>query len=188
VRALIGCADSKLAEKLVQALSDSGRVETVGVAATPAEAAEKAAALKPDVAVIDVNMGGELRGMDTGLALQRSGSSTGLVMISPTGDRGRLEEMPAGMGTEWSYLLAETAEEPGGLAYAAQCAAWSIPVVDPKVDRGRPAARPGRPEKSRTAPPAVPGAAKASNDHGSGWQGAVQTFSLPGADGPATFR
>ena len=147
------------------------------MATTPAEAAEKAAALKPDVAVFDVDLGGELRGIDVGLALRNSASSPGLVMVSPYNDRQRLEEMPAGMGLEWSYLLTETAMKPGGLAYAAQCAAWSVPVVDPKVDQVRPAARPGRREKSRTIPPIVPGAAKASDAGGAGWRRAVQTFS-----------
>ena len=130
----------KLAERLAEDLAGCRRVEAVGIATTPAEAARKAAALKPDVAVLDVGLGGVMRGIDTGLALRHSGVNPGLLMLSPYDDRQRLGEMPAGMGTEWSCLFTETAMEPGALAYALQCAAWSVPVVDPKVDQVRPAA------------------------------------------------
>ena len=174
VRALIGCADLRLVGKLLKALAGSSRVEAVGVATTPAEAAEQAAALRPDVAVFDVDLGGEMRGINTGLALRKSGSVPGLVMLSPENERQRLKAMPPGMGSEWSCLFTESATEADGLAYAAQCAAWSIPVVDPKLGQIGPGARPPR----RSLP-------KASDAHKARWRGAVQRFSASGATGPA---
>ena len=185
VRALIGCPDLKLAERLAEELAGCGRVEAVGVATTPAEAARKAAALKPDVAVLDVGLGGGMRGIDTGLALRHSGVKAGLVMLSPYDDRQRLEEMPAGMGTEWSCLFTETAMEPGALAYALQCAAWSVPVVDPKMDQVRPAAGSASWNERRAARLADRGAARTPGSHAAGWRGVVQTFSLPHGGGPA---
>jgi len=185
VRILIGCADLKLAERLAEKLAGCSRVEAVGVATTPAEAARKAAALKPDVAVLDVDLGGDMRGMDTGMALRHSGGNPGLVMLSPNDDCHRLGEMPAGMGTEWSCLFTETAMEPGALAYALQCAAWSVPVVDPKVDRVRPAGgSAGRHEKRPTRLAGRSGVGTPGS-HAAGWSGAVQTFSLSHGGGPA---
>lgn len=175
VRALIACADGKLVRKLLKALAGSSRVEAVGVATTPAQAAEQAAALRPDVAVFHVDLGGEMRGIDTGLALRKSGSVPGLVMLSSESERQRLKTMPPGMGSEWSCLFAETATEPDGLAYAAQCAAWSIPVVDPKLGRVWREARP--PRRGLPKPP---------DARGSGWRGAIERFSASGAAEPAS--
>ena len=185
VRALIGCPDLKLAERLAEELTGCPRVEAVGVATTPAEAARKVAALKPDVAVLDVGLGGDMRGIDTGLALQHSGVNPGLLMLSPYDDRQRLGEMPAGMGTEWSCLFTETAMEPGALAYALQCAAWSVPVVDPKMDQVRPAADSVSWNERRAARLAGRGAAGTAGSHASGWRGAVQTFSPSHGGGPS---
>ena len=185
VRALIGCPDLKLAERLAEKLAGCSRVEAVGVATTPAEVARKAAALKPDVAVLDVDLGGDMRGMDTGMALRHSGGNPGLVMLSPYDDRQRLEEMPAGMGTEWSCLFTETAMEPGALAYALQCAAWSVPVVDPKVDRVRPAGGSAGRHEKRPARLAGRRGVGTPGSHAAGWRGAVQTFSLSHGGGPA---
>ena len=175
VRALIACADPELADRLAGALAGS-RVETVGVVATRAAAARDAAALKPDVAVFDADLGGGMRGIDGGLALRSSGSIPSLVVLCPHSDVQRLTGAPAGMGSEWSCLLTETAVQPGRLAYAVQCAAWSVPVVDPKIGQPRPAAA-GRKAKRRTA-------AGVSDSYQSGWNRAVQTFSLSRAGAP----
>ena len=176
VRVLIGCADLKLAERLAEEIASCSRVEAIGIATTPAEAARKAAALKPDVAVLDVDLGGDMRGLDTGMALRHAGVNLGLLMLSPYDDRHRPGEMPAGMGTDWSCLFTETAMEPGALAHALQCAAWSVPMVDPKMDQVRPAVRLASRRTVGTAASRV-----------TGWRGAVQTFSLPHSGGSAAL-
>jgi len=180
IRTLIGCADPELAGRLVGALSGSPRVEAVGVAATPAEAAAKVAALRPDVVVFDIDLGGEMRGLEAGLALRRSAASPGLVMIAPDDDPGYLKGNSAGMGSEWSCLFTETAMQPGGLAYAAQCAAAAIPVVDPKLDWTRRDARRAERATSRAGPRAGAAADSYQNE----WRGTIKTVSLPGSDGP----
>ena len=174
----------KLAERLAEELAGCSRVEAVGIATTPTEAARKTAVLKPDVAVLDVDLGGDMRGIDAGLALRHSGVNPGLLMLSPNDDRHRPGKMPAGMGTEWSWLFTETAVEPGALAYALQCAAWSVPVVDPKMDQIRPTAGFASWNERRTARFAGRGAAGTPGGHAVGWHGAVQTFSLPHGGGP----
>lgn len=187
VRALIGCADVELAGRLVGALAGCAGVEAVGVATTPAEAARKAAALKPDVAVFDIDMGGEMRGVDAGLALRNCGSGPGLVMLSRYDDRHRLKEMPNGMGSEWSCLFTESAMVPGSLARAAQCAAWSIPVVDPKLREMGIGVRPGAPDAGRAARSRGRRPARASDGDAEGWQGSMQTISGSVADGSAAL-
>jgi len=185
VRALIGCADVELAGRLVGALAGCTGVEAVGVATTPAEAARKAAALKPDVAVFDVDMGGEMRGVHAGLALRNSGSGPGLLMLSKYNDRHRLKEMPGGMGSEWSCLFTESAMAPGSLAHAAQCAAWSIPVVDPKLREMGIGARPGAPGAGRAARSRGRRPARASEGDTEGWQVSMQTIAASVPDAPA---
>ena len=185
VRVLIGCADLKLAERLAEELAGCSRVEAVGIATTPAEAARKTAVLKPDVAVLDVDLGGDMRGIDAGLALRHSGVNPGLLILSPNDDRHRPGKMPAGMGTEWSCLFTETAMEPGALAYALQCAAWSVPVVDPKMDQVRAAAAFASSNERRTARLAGRRAAGTPGGIAAGWRGAVQTFSLSHGGGPS---
>ena len=180
IRTLIGCSDPQLAARLVGALSGSSNVEAVGIAGTPAEAAEKAKALRPDVVVFDVDLGGEMRGLEAGLALRKSPKAPGVVMIAPDNDPGCLKGRSAGMGSEWSCLFTETAVQPGGLAYAAQCAAWAVPVVDPKLDwAARDARRTPRPAARPDLRPAP-----ASDSYQDGWRGALRTVSVSETGGP----
>ena len=115
VRALIACADPDRASRIIGALEGT-RVEAVGVATTSAAAARDMAALKPDVAVFDSDLGGEMRGIDAGLELRNSGSNPGLVVLCPDDDRHRLNDVPSGLGSEWSCLLTETAMQPSSQA------------------------------------------------------------------------
>jgi len=75
--------------------------------------------------------------------------------------------------------------EPGALAYVLQCAAWSVPMVDPKMDQVRPAAGFASSNERRTARLADRRAAGTSGGIAAGWRGAVQTFSLSHGGGPS---
>ncbi len=172
VQTIVGCSDPRLLQSLAGALNGSPRVDVIGVATSRAEAVEKAARLRPDAVVMDIDLDGELNGIGAGLALRTDWASPGVVVVSPHNDPSSLETMPPGLGCDWSYILRDTAAEPGRLAYAVQCAAWSIPTVDPKVDRKGLGTRAYR----RKAPAPVRPAGK------DGWRGAVRTFSLSSID------
>jgi DNA-binding NarL/FixJ family response regulator len=56
-------------------------IDVVGVASTGAEAVQKAAALRPDVALVDIDLGGE-SGFDVARRLRRGAESAPVILIS----------------------------------------------------------------------------------------------------------
>ena len=91
--------------------------------------------MRPDVVIIDIDLGYELGGIDTAFALRKINPSIGIVIVSPYSDPERLAMIPTGLGLEWSYVLTATAHIPELLAKAIQGASWGIPYIDERIDR-----------------------------------------------------
>jgi DNA-binding NarL/FixJ family response regulator len=98
-------------------------------------AVERTALLRPDVAIIDIDLGYELGGIDAAFALRKISPTLGIVIVSPYSDPERLAMVPTGLGLEWSYVLTSTARKLELLAKAIQGAAWGIAFIDPRIDR-----------------------------------------------------
>jgi DNA-binding NarL/FixJ family response regulator len=98
-------------------------------------AVERAVLLRPDVAIIDIDLGYELGGIDTAFALRKINPTIGIVIVSPYTDPERLAMVPTGLGLEWSYVLTATARTPELLAKAIQGSSWGIPYIDERIDR-----------------------------------------------------
>ena len=134
---LVAGNNQRFVEGISELLKGRESLRVVGTALDRTGAAERLVLLRPDVIVIDINLDYELGGIDTSFALRRISPATSFVLVSPYRDPERLSMVPRGLGLEWSYILTATAENGNELARAIRGAAWSIPYIDPAVDRTR---------------------------------------------------
>jgi DNA-binding NarL/FixJ family response regulator len=170
----------KFIEKISRLLAGRESVQLLCGARDRAEAAERAVLLKPDVIVIDINLDYELGGIDTAFALRRIAPSTAFVLISPFSDPERLSMVPRGLGLEWSYLLDTTAEDGEELAKAVRNASWSIPYIDPRIDRRQVGQLQGKARQAVAEVMRAPGQrGRAAKNLGGEWHGNVEKFRLP---------
>lgn len=91
--------------------------------------------MRPDVAIVDIDLGYDLGGIDVAFALRKINPTLGIVIVSPYSDPERLAMVPTGLGLEWSYVLTATARQPEKLAKAIQVATWGVPYIGERIDR-----------------------------------------------------
>ena len=118
---------------VVTTLSAQEDLEVVGEADTGEEAIEVAESLAPDVVLMDIELGGELNGIEAGLAIKTASPATGIVLLSYHDEMqfltSKLEERPAG----WSYLLKQNVKDTEALVRAIKGASWGLVVVDSQL-------------------------------------------------------
>lgn len=148
VRTMLVCTNINLTGRLLATLSGNRRVEIVGVVSKNEDARRLITEVHPDVVVLYQGLNVRVE-----LALpepmqRRSVAVPGVVVLLPESEDARIAEILSNLDPGRSYLLIGTALRPGELSYAAQCTAWSVPVVDPKLygftSQGRENVRPRR--------------------------------------------
>lgn len=134
-KVMIAARSARFIETLADSVNKSSASETIGGAQDRESAVERAVLLRPDVVIIDIDLGYELGGIDAAFALRKINPAVGIVIVSPYSDPERLAMIPTGLGLEWSYVLTATARTPELLAKAIQGASWGIPFIDERIDR-----------------------------------------------------
>ncbi|MDP6667076.1 MAG: hypothetical protein QF357_06710 [Dehalococcoidia bacterium] len=134
-KVMIAARSARFIETLADAVGKSRTSKMLGGAQDRDSAVERAVLLRPDVAIIDIDLGYELGGIDTAFALRKINPTIGIVIVSPYTDPERLAMVPTGLGLEWSYVLTATARTPELLAKAIQGSSWGIPYIDERIDR-----------------------------------------------------
>ena len=134
-KVMIAARSARFIETIAESVSKNPLTAITGGAQDRESAIERAVLLRPDVAIIDIDLGYELGGIDAAFALRKISPTLGIVIVSPYSDPERLAMVPTGLGLEWSYVLTSTARKPELLAKAIQGAAWGIPFIDPRIDR-----------------------------------------------------
>ncbi|MFO7773240.1 MAG: response regulator transcription factor [Dehalococcoidia bacterium] len=120
-------------EMLVGALSRQGSLEVVDMA----DDAEKAIALarksKPDVIVMDIELAGEMDGIDAALVIKRESPEIGIVILSSHDDPRYVTSLPLGESMGWAYLLKRTVRDVSTVIQAIEGCARGMVVLDPVV-------------------------------------------------------
>ena len=120
-------------EMLVDALSRKGGLEVVGTT----DDAEKAIALarqtKPDVMLMDIELAGEMDGIDAALAIKRENPEIGIVILSAHDNPRYVTSLPLGESTGWAYLLKQTVRDVSTVVQAIEGCARGMVVMDPAV-------------------------------------------------------
>jgi len=107
--------------EVVEAVSDGNRaIETAGL-------------LRPDVILMDIELGSEPNGIAAGRAIKQEHPEIGIVILSSHRERQYLSLVAAEESSGWSYLLKQSVSDAGALARAVEGAASGLVVMDPTV-------------------------------------------------------
>lgn len=116
---------------LVDVLRRDDGLDLVGAFGDGQAAVAAAAELKPDVALLDLDLGGHPDGLVTGLTLRRSLPSVGLVVLSNHAVPRLLASLPGDGAHGWSYLLKRSVWDVDSLRRAVHGAASGRITLDP---------------------------------------------------------
>ncbi len=122
---------------LVAVLAQQPQLEVVGDFATAADALAAAPALQPDVALLDIELGGGGNGIAVGMELRRMKPEIGILLLSNHGDAELLAGVTLDHLAGWSYLLKRSVADASALIRAIEGAASGLVVLDPELIRRR---------------------------------------------------
>jgi DNA-binding NarL/FixJ family response regulator len=94
---------------------------------------ETAGRLRPDVILMDIELGSEPNGIAAGRAIKLEHPEIGIVILSSHRERQYLSLVAAEESSGWSYLLKQSVSDAGALALAVEGAASGLVVMDPTV-------------------------------------------------------
>lgn len=101
---------------------------------------------RPDVAILDIDLGGGETGVQVGLRMRQVRPEIGIVLLSNYDAPGVLTALPRGDADGWSYLLKKSVAQVSTIVHAIQATHARLMVLDPHLAN---ALRPR--EKSRLA-------------------------------------
>jgi len=120
-------------EMLVGALSRQGGIEVVGTADDAGQAIELARSRKPDVIVMDIELEGEMDGIDAALEIKKEDPGIGIVILSAHDDPRYVTSLPLGESNGWAYLLKHSVRDLSALVLAIEGCARGMVVMDPSL-------------------------------------------------------
>ncbi|MDE3075094.1 MAG: response regulator transcription factor [Chloroflexota bacterium] len=116
-------------------LSQHSRLEVVGSFGDAQAAVEEIPALEPEVAVLDIDLGGGPNGIQVGLAVREKLPNAGIVLLSNHANPELLSVLPQDAISGWSYLLKRSVSDVEALERAIEGAAEGMVVLDPRLVR-----------------------------------------------------
>jgi DNA-binding NarL/FixJ family response regulator len=125
--------DEPLYRDLLCAWLERAGFVVVGVFADPVSALRVTPALSPDVALLDIELGSSVSGVEIGIGLRRSMPSLGIVLLSNHMRPHLLTVLPGDVAGGWSYLSKRTVSDLDALSRAITGAAEGLVVFDAAV-------------------------------------------------------
>ncbi|MBI3969218.1 MAG: response regulator transcription factor [Chloroflexi bacterium] len=115
------------------ALSRHPSLEVVGTFPDGESALEAAPALRPRAALLDIELGSSLNGIQVGLRLRQLLPDLGIVLLSNHGDINFLTALSEEAIGGWSYLLKKSVSDVETLTRAVEGATGRLVVLDPQL-------------------------------------------------------
>ena len=135
-RILIVEDEALFGELLSRTLTAEPGLEVVGMATDGAEAVRLAGELNPDAVIMDIELPGEMDGIDAALKIKKSNHRTGIVILSIHKDRRYVSSLPLSENPGWAYLLKQTVPDLASVMRAIQGSVDGLVVLDPEVVAG----------------------------------------------------
>ena len=133
IRVLI-CEDEALFRDLLQtSLSAFDQINVVGAVDNGADAIRRAAELKPDVVLMDIELGSEPNGIRAGHEIKSHNASIGIVILSMHVEKEYLATIPASRAAGWSYLRKQSVRDKTSLVRVIEGASWGLVTMDPSI-------------------------------------------------------
>jgi DNA-binding NarL/FixJ family response regulator len=113
------------------------QLEVVGDYASAQQALDQVPALQPTIALIDIELGGSMNGVQLGLLLREKLPELGIVLLSNVRAPRLLASIPPREVGGWSYLLKRSVRDATVLRRAIDGAASGLVTLDPSLVAGR---------------------------------------------------
>ncbi len=120
-------------ELLQRTLASEPGLEVVGVAHDAKSAIQLAEGTTPDVVLMDIELPGEMDGIEAGIQIKQARPQTGIVILSIHNDRRYVTSLPLEQHSGWSYLLKQSVPDVTTLVRAIQGSMAGMVVLDPAV-------------------------------------------------------
>jgi len=133
IRIIIVDDEDLLRELLRHTLSGQPDMKVVGTAADGEGAIKLAEAEKPDVVLMDIELAGEMDGIEAALKIKRARPETGIVILSAHSERRYITSLPIDEIPGWAYLLKQTVPDLDTLNRAIHGSKAGMVVLDPAV-------------------------------------------------------
>jgi len=118
---------------LRRTLSAEPGLEVVGVAGDGETAIRLAKEASPDVVLMDIELPGEMDGIEAALRIKKEMPQTGIVILSAHSDRRYVTSLPLEDSQGWAYLLKQTAPDLAAVVRAIEGSKAGMVVLDPAV-------------------------------------------------------
>ncbi len=136
--------ESLYLDLLARVLGIDPELDVVGAFTSADAALHEVPRLAPDVALLDIELGGPVNGVQLGLLLREKLPGLGIVLLSNVRAPRLLGALPRGQVSGWSYLLKRTVRDTTVLRRAIDGAARGLVTLDPALVAGREAREHGR--------------------------------------------
>ena len=117
-------------------LSSFPNLEVVGAVDSGEAALRVTKELKPKVVLMDIELGSEPNGIETGRLIRQDDPSIGIVLLSMHKDKEYISNLSAEEASGWSYLLKQSVGDTAALGRAIEGSASGFVVLDPEVVNG----------------------------------------------------
>lgn len=118
------------------ALSSFADIDVVGAVATGDAALRACQEFRPDVVLMDIDLGSEPNGIETGRQIRDLVPNTGIVILSGHKDKEYISSLSLDEAAGWSYLLKQSVGDTPALGRAIEGSAAGFVVLDPDVVNG----------------------------------------------------
>ena len=108
-------------------------LDVVGVATDGESAVAMAAEMNPDAVIMDIELPGEMDGIDAALKIKERRLDTGIVILSVHKDRRYVSSLPLSETHGWAYLLKQNVPDMASVLRAIQGSVDGMVVLDPEV-------------------------------------------------------
>ena len=132
-RIIIVDDEDLLRELLYHTLSAQPDLEVVGTAIDGETAVKLAEKEKPDAVLMDIELAGEMDGIEAAILIKRSRPETGIVILSAHNERRYITSLPVDEVPGWAYLLKQTVPDLDTVSRAIQGSKEGMVVLDPAV-------------------------------------------------------
>lgn len=136
IRVLVVEDEGLYREMLSVALQTAPEIEVVGAVGDAASAVQAAREKKPDVLLMDIDLGSGQDGIEVGRQIRSENPRIGIVLLSNHKAKQYLQAIPQGEASGWSYLLKKSVADLTTLVRAVQGAALGLMVLDPQINQG----------------------------------------------------
>ena len=132
-RILIVEDEPLFSEMLRRTLSAEPELDVVGVAGDGETGVLMADQLDPDAVLMDIELPGELDGIEAALRIKNANIEIGIVILSVHNDRRYVTSLPFSESPGWAYLLKQTVPDLATVMRAISGSIDGMVVLDPSV-------------------------------------------------------